>query len=169
LDSVSDEFFKRHKRGRIDTANAYALQKDFAPTIRSVMHHHNVNHTSIAREERVQRLVAKVDDMHKILGKQMDLMLKRERKIDRLKTMTDGLQDDVSVFKRRAVRLKRRSQRRYCARWSAYYALLTGIILVVSYILLTAFCGRDFQYCRIRKHLRSNSSNGGNEQYKNEP
>lgn len=60
LDHVQKEFTKLFKPNRIKNSNAYSLDKIFKPNVRSAMHYYNTNQNDLAREESVQKVIAKV-------------------------------------------------------------------------------------------------------------
>jgi hypothetical protein len=120
------------------------MDKEFSATIRSTMHYYNINHKRLSRDQQVERLLAQVEDMKTVLGRNLHLMLEREGKLDRLLEKSEIARQDSMVFKKRSIQLKNQNR----ARHSKVYALLAGLILVIFYTILTSACGFRFQYCR---------------------
>ena len=144
LEQISTEFFKRHRARRIATCNAYALNNAFQPTVRSAVHYHNVNHQDLAREERVQRILAKVQDMQQVLGRSIDLLLERGENIERLQGKMDVLEQDASIFKKKSAIIRARTLRKYYFR-NAFYAF---VALALLYVFMASVCGAAFENCR---------------------
>lgn len=158
LEQISDEFTKQHRAGRIANANAYALDKNFSPTVRSAVHYHNVNHKSIAQEERVQRLLAKVENMQKVMGRNIDLLLERGDNLEKMQRKSEQMEKDVAVFKKRSVVLRRKTQRKY------YFSviMLSIIVFAIIYLSTIGICGAGFQYCKPSGKGGNNNSGGNN-------
>lgn len=158
LEQVATEFAKRHRKGRIDTANAYALDKDFSPTVRSAMHYHNINHNSIAQEERVMNLMAKVDNMKHVMGAHIHLMLERADRLDKLVDQSESLEEDAAMFKRKSTLYRRRHQRKYWFKKMVLAALITVVLSMFLYVTTIAVCGAKLQYCRRGKSSGENNA-----------
>lgn len=156
---MATEFVKRHRKGRIDTANAYALDKDFSPTVRSSMHYHNINHKSIAQEERVINLMAKVDNMKHVMGAHIHLMLERADALEELVDKSETLEEDAAVFKRKSTVIRKRQQRKFWFKKMILAALFTIGFSMFLYVTTISVCGARLQYCT-RK--RSNGDDNAN-------
>jgi vesicle-associated membrane protein 7 len=156
LQHICLEFTKRHRPRRIANCNAYALDKDFKPTVRAAVHYHNVNHKSLAQEERVQKLNAKICNLQQIMGRNIDLLLERGENLDDLLVKSEGLEKDAAVFKKKSVVIRRRTQRKYYF-WMGIYISI-GIVFV--YMFTVGVCGEGFQYCRVQTY-RSDGGGGG--------
>ena len=148
LDQISAEFIKRHRKSRIQNANAYGLDKNFKPTVRSAVHYHNTNHQSIAQEERVGKLLAKVEDMRRVMGVNINLALQRGEKFERLVQKSDELEEDAQIFKRKSARVKRIQQRKYYIKWAIMAAIVSVVGFTFLYVVLISFCGAKFQRCQ---------------------
>jgi vesicle-associated membrane protein 7 len=146
LQALALEFSKAYTKRKIKNCNAYAMDKEFGATVRSTMHYYNINHKRLSRDQQVERLLAQVEDMKSVLGRNLHLLLEREGKLDRLVEKSETAKRDSMVFKKRSILLKKQNQQRYYK----FYALLTGLILAVIYTILIAYCGFRFQYCRAR-------------------
>lgn len=141
---MQQEFCRQYRPGRIKTANAYAFDRNFKPTLRSAMHFHNMNHTSIASEERVQSLRVQVNRMKEVMGMHIQLLLERGDDLSRLSRKSDAMQEDVSIFRRNASRNRRRQARRM------YLTVAAGafIVIVLLILLSLGICGVGYRYCR---------------------
>lgn len=124
------------------------MDANFGPTVRSAVHYHNVNHQSLAKEERIQKLMAKVENMQTIVGKSVKLLLERERKMDRLIERTDELTEDAKVFEKKSVRLKRQHQQRYFAKYAVWGLTLMVLTTGAISIMLLSVCGVGLKRCR---------------------
>lgn len=144
---MATEFVKRHRKGRINTANAYALDKDFSPTVRSSMHYHNINHNSLAQEERVVKLMAKVENMKHVMGAQIHLMLERADRLDKLVDQSESLEEDAAVFRRKSSVHRRRQQRKYWFKQIVLVALCMIVFSLFLYITTISICGAKMQRC----------------------
>jgi hypothetical protein len=163
LEQIATEFVKRHRKGRIETANAYALDKDFSPTVRSCMHHHNINHKSIAQEERVINLMAKVDNMKHVMGTNIHLMLERSDALEELVDKSETLEEDAAVFRRKSTVVRRRHQRKFWFKRMVLAALFLIGFSMFLYVTTVAFCGARLQYCT-RKHYNEEDYENYNEE-----
>jgi hypothetical protein len=144
LQALALEFSKAYTKRRIKKCNAYAMDKEFGTTVRSTMHYYNTNHKRLSRDQQVERLLAQVEDMKTVLGRNLHLLLEREDKLNRLVEKSEMARRDSMVFKKRSIILKDQ----YRVRNNKFYALLAGLIIVIFYTILTAACGVRFQYCR---------------------
>lgn len=134
------------------------MDKEFSATVRSTMHYYNINHKRLSRDQLVEGLLAKVEDMKTVLGHNLHLLLEREGKLDRLVEKSESARRDSMVFKKRTIQLKAQKQTRYYK----VYAILAGLIMVIIYTILTAACGFRFQYCRIDRNGGDESGEGQN-------
>lgn len=123
------------------------MDKEFGTTVRSTMHYYNINHKRLSRDQQVERLLAQVEDMKTVLGRNLHLLLEREGKLDRLVEKSESARRDSLVFKKRSIILKKQNQQKYYK----FYALLAGLILAIIYTILIASCGFRFQRCRARE------------------
>jgi vesicle-associated membrane protein 7 len=144
LDHIHQEFTKYYRPRRIQSANAYAMEKKFMPILRSAVHYHNVNAAKISQDKHVQTAVAKVEDMKVVMGRNLNLLMERGENIDALASKSDHLQEDASVFKRKSSRMRNKMRRK----WICMMAILAAIMLVLLYLIVIGFCGVGLDYCR---------------------
>jgi hypothetical protein len=102
LDHICADFTKQYRKSRIEKANAYALDKAFTPKVRTAMHYHNVNHKTIAQEERVKKLLTKVDYMKRVMGVSINLLLEKGENLQKLVQKSDELETDAKIFRKKS-------------------------------------------------------------------
>lgn len=154
LNHVKDEFRSLYRERRIEKANAYGLDKDFGPHLRSAMHYYNTNSTKFARETKVEALKAQVESMKDVMGRNIQLQLDRGEQIDSLVEKSSQMMDDTKVFKKRSGQLKSQM------RWRYYKNSVVCMFLVVGLIWLIAsgICSFNFSRCIPDKNGSSSSS-----------
>lgn len=157
LDHLEQEFTKRFRAGRINTANAYSLNKEFQPNLRSAMHYHNVHHEEVACDEKVQKIMSNVDSLKRVMGRNIALVLENQQKFEALIAKSDIMKEDAIIFKKKSNVLKVTTRNKaYC-----YSVMFFLLILTVTMLGLITFCGQGMQYCRVG-HYRSNASSNSN-------
>lgn len=157
---MGQEFTKLFKQSRIQRCNAYGLDKIFKPNMRSAMHYYNINHGTLVRDERVQKVMAKVQDMKEVMSRNVNLLLERGENVDSLLTKSDMLNEDAKVFKKKSGVMLRQQRRKYWLRKA-----VMGVIIILLVLWATiGVCGVGLHYCRIRENGNGggNSDNGGN-------
>lgn len=146
LEHVEKEFRRLHKPNRIKDANAYSLDATFKPNVRDAMHHYNTNHKSLAREESVQNVMAKVQDLKEVMNRNINLLLERGNQLDELLDKSDLLQQDAKVFKKKSRVMLRQQSRRYYLR----VVIIVCIVAVLSFLASIGICGVGYKYCRAK-------------------
>lgn len=147
LERLHGDFTREFRKNRIANAKSLALNKKFLPTVRSVMHYYNINHKKLSREQKVQRLMDKVEDMKSVMGRNIQLVLRhQQQELDQLMEQSEAMKADTKVFKRKSELLVN-TQRDRKRKWSIGAVVL---VLGVTYLLLAAVCGFNFYHCRIR-------------------
>jgi len=144
LENIQQEFVKMYRKGRIRTANAYALDKNFSPNMRSAMHYHNVNHKKLRQEEKVTRLLVQVSDIRDVMGRNLNMILERGEKFDGILARSDKLNADASVFRKKSRQAKRAMQRKYYF-WTVIF---TAVFITFLYIVTAGVCGAGFNRCK---------------------
>ena len=75
--------------------------------------------------------------MKHVLGRNINLLLEREQKLDRLVNKSNQLKEETQVFKKRAAMVKKQeSWKNY-----KYAALILFIIMIFIYLILATACG----------------------------
>jgi len=96
----------------------------------------------------VKKVMAKVDDMKRVMGAGIYLLLERGEKLDKLVQQSHELEEDAQIFKKRAVVMKARQQRRYWVKSLLLFTIMAVIFGLVVYIVTIAICGEDLEVCR---------------------
>jgi len=165
LDNIQKEFVKMYRKGRIRTANAYALDKNFLPTMRSSMHYHNIHHKELRQEEKVMSMLAQVQDIRDVMGRNLQLILERGEKFDGILAKSEKLNEDANVFRKKSRAAKRMMQRKYYF-WFVVFAV---VLLAFLYIVVMGVCGAGLKRCRASDNSgssgnQSNNNGGGGEE-----
>ena len=147
LQEVAKEFNNKYSKRRIQNADAYAMDKDFKNTLKSSLHYYNINQRRLSEHQQVDALKAKVEDMKTTLGRNLELLLERETKFDRLLDKSEETKRHSLVFKKRSLQAKKDAQLRY-------YRMSCLVVLMVfasAYLLMAAGCGITLQNCFNKK------------------
>jgi hypothetical protein len=143
LQATARDFSGKYTKRRIKNCNAYALDKDFSPNVRTSMHYYNTNRKSLGRDPKINALMGRVEDMKTILGRNLTLLLEREHKLDALMEKSEQTRRDSLVFKKRAIKLKNEVENRSFKLW----CLIAGTLALFMYAIITSQCGFRFQNC----------------------
>jgi vesicle-associated membrane protein 7 len=152
LHHAKDEFRSLYKERKIEKANAYGLNKDFGPHLRSAMHYYNTNREKLARDAQVADLQDQIESMKMVMGRNINLLLQKGEQLDMLVDKSNQMMDDTSVFKKRSGQLK--SQMRW--RYYKSSCLCSVLAFVAIWFFLSCACGFNFSRC-----IPDNSSSNG--------
>jgi vesicle-associated membrane protein 7 len=152
LHHAKDEFRSLYKERKIEKANAYGLNKDFGPHLRSAMHYYNTNREKLARDAQVADLQDQIESMKMVMGRNINLLLQKGEQLDMLVDKSNQMMDDTSVFKKRSGQLK--SQMRW--RYYKNSCLCSVLAFVAIWFFLSCACGFNFSRC-----IPDNSSSNG--------
>jgi hypothetical protein len=143
LEHVKTEFTSLYKERRIEKANAYGLDKDFGPHLRSAMHFYNSNGERLRREAKVEDLVKQIESMKTVMGRNIHLALERGENLDSLVEKSDKMQKDSLVFKKRGNQLMK------IMRWQnvKYSCLLGGLVICLVWVFVSCLCGFNLSRC----------------------
>mmetsp|Transcript_26338 Transcript_26338/g.56467 ORF Transcript_26338/g.56467 Transcript_26338/m.56467 type:complete len:278 (+) Transcript_26338:103-936(+) len=146
LQALSHDFGGKYSKRRIKNANSYALDKDFKPILRSTMHHYNVHRNDIIRQDNAQidQLLAQVEDLKTVLGRNLNLLLERDQHLDRLMNKATQARQESMVFKKRTVKVKKSMEMKAFKMWF----LICFSLSVFLYFVMISACGFTFEYCR---------------------
>ncbi|KAL3910567.1 MAG: hypothetical protein SGILL_007644 [Bacillariaceae sp.] len=158
LQALAHDFGGRYSKRRIRNANAYGMDKDFKPMIRSAMHHYNINREDLMRDAQVNRLLGKVEDLKNVLGRNMELMLEREHQLDSLMDKATQARRDSMVFKKKGTKVKKTMMMKSYKMWF----LICMSLSVFFYVIITSTCGFRFQHCRASAYLEDGNDGGNN-------
>lgn len=129
---MAQDFSAKYSARRIRNCNAYALDKDFRPSMRTTLDYYNKNANTLSRDQKINALIAQVEDMKSLLGRNITLLLERETRIDRLVESSNQARRDSLLFKRQSLRMKREMRNKSYKLWF----LIAGIFLLLFLILL---------------------------------
>ncbi|KAG7365452.1 synaptobrevin [Nitzschia inconspicua] len=163
LQALAHDFGGRYSKRRIRNANSYSMDKEFKPMMRSTMHHYNINRVELSRESHVNSLLGKVEDLKNVLGRNMELLLEREQKLETLMDKASQARRDSMVFRKRSVKAKRIMEMKSYKMWF----LICLSLMAMFYLIIISNCGFRFQYCRAPSTSSATNSNGNNDDYSN--
>ena len=155
LKQIQAEFSKQNRARRIATVNAYGMDKSFAPTFRSTLHYYNINQSTLRQDDKVTKLMAQVEDMKAVMGRNIQLSMRRAANLEKLSGISQSLEEDVQVFYKKSKVAKRNRQRKYYR----VYAAMVLMILLVIYFVMAAICGWSLNCV-----AKFSGNDGGNEE-----
>lgn len=138
LNDVQKEFSTKYTPNKIMRMNAYGLEKQFKRKLNSMMHHCNTNRNPLQNTQ-TSHLNAKVESLKKIMGTNIDLMMRSETNIEDLVETTDDLLEESKIFKKNGRRLKGVMKRKE----RFYKLILVGFALLTIYLMVVTICGFD--------------------------
>mmetsp|Transcript_11218 Transcript_11218/g.20173 ORF Transcript_11218/g.20173 Transcript_11218/m.20173 type:complete len:282 (+) Transcript_11218:40-885(+) len=156
LQALAHDFGGRYSKRRIRNANSYAMDKEFLPMMRSTMHHYNINRAELRRDEQVNSLLAKVEDLKSVLGRNISLLLEREQQLDSLMDKATQARQDSMIFKKKSFRAKRQMETKSYKMWF----LICFTLAVFFYVIITSACGIRWQHCRAASYSDGDNSGG---------
>jgi Synaptobrevin len=106
LQALSHDFGARYSKRRIKDANSYAMDKEFKPVVKSTMHHYNIHRAELSRDAHINELLAKVEDLKSVLGRNLDLLLHRDDQLGTLMVKSEKARRDSMVFRKQAQKVK---------------------------------------------------------------
>ena len=135
MQAVCRDFRQRYSQKKLQSCNAYSLNNEFAPNLRSAMHYYNINCDKLSRDQHVEALMGQIEDMKVVLGRNLQLLLDRGDKVDRLLATSDKALRDSNVFRQRSERVKKlkRLQKIKTYMIVAGFMLLIGIVVGYTY------------------------------------
>eukprot|EP00586_Coscinodiscus_wailesii_P008429 CAMPEP_0172524056 /NCGR_PEP_ID=MMETSP1066-20121228/293985_1 /TAXON_ID=671091 /ORGANISM="Coscinodiscus wailesii, Strain CCMP2513" /LENGTH=271 /DNA_ID=CAMNT_0013307163 /DNA_START=34 /DNA_END=849 /DNA_ORIENTATION=+ len=142
LEEIKSEFKSKYSAQKIRKANAYSMEKAFAPTLRITMHNYNTD-PKAGMNEKILALTSQIDDLKNVLGKNIELVLKKDNDLQDLLAKADDLEGEAAVFSKRAdkVKMKKKKENRRLV----IYSVLA--VLAFTYIVAIAKCGLSFGSC----------------------
>jgi hypothetical protein len=117
LQALSHDFGARYNKRRIKVANSYSMDKEFKPIVRVTMHHYNINRSELSRDEQVNALLAKVEDLKNVLGRNLELLLHREGQLDSLMVKSEKARRDSMVFKKQSNKAMKHTRMKSYKMW----------------------------------------------------
>jgi phosphotransferase system IIB component len=153
---MQGEFVKMYGPRKIDAARAHSLERNFGPSVRSAIHHHNIHHNELKRDKKVQAIMSKIEDFKVVMGKNINLMMENTVAASNLLTLSDEMRVDAQVFKKKAKRLTYKEKKRNC------FTVLMGafVAIVLLYMAVVGICGLRMDQCRASGSGSSGSYGG---------
>mmetsp|Transcript_15636 Transcript_15636/g.31762 ORF Transcript_15636/g.31762 Transcript_15636/m.31762 type:complete len:327 (+) Transcript_15636:114-1094(+) len=170
LEDVKDKFMKNYSSHRVAKAKAYDMDKSFRIELGKLLHFYNENRGSMIRNDKVNILLTKADDLKLVLGRNIKMTLARENKLNALVDQSEEMLSETKVtrlnvsililflclaifdnyfclgskvFTKRSSTLKTKMVR---SNMSYYvYALTFGVL--VLYLFIGGICGYNFSKC----------------------
>ena len=133
------EFTLKYTPNKILKANAYGMEKAFSKPLSNMMHHCNTHRDASGKDTRTAQLRTEVESIKKVLGLNIDLIMKREDHLEDLMDTTDDLLVDSKVFAKRGKNLKRAMKKKA----SMYKLILVLFGLLTIYLMIVKLCGFD--------------------------
>jgi len=131
MQAICRDFTGRYSKKKLQSCNAYKLNTEFTPNLRSAMHYYNINREKLSRDRHVNELMTQVEDMKALLGRNIQLLLDRGEKVDRLMATTDRALRDSAVFRKRSDRVKKLKK----LKMIKSYIILAGLILAICLVI----------------------------------
>lgn len=128
LQDAQSKFASRYSPAKIAKAKAYEMDKAFRSELGKLMHYYNENRTKFARQDTVNHLLNQVDDLTSLLGRNIEMVLEREAKLEDLAVKSETLVRDTEVFRKKSVILKRKARQDYL-KWYCVGGVV-GVLMV---------------------------------------
>lgn len=143
LDDAEAKFSKSYAPYKIMKAKAYEMDKKFNKELGKLIYFYNENRNKMVRQDKVDGLLDKVDDLKGVLGRNITMILEREERLADLMEKSEDMMDGTKVFSKRSARLKTRMKREFYS----YYIVAFVFVALVLYLFLGEICGYTFQKC----------------------
>jgi len=142
LEEIHTSFTTKYTPKKIEKANAYAMDKEFSPSMLSLMHAFNSNTYSFDEFDprfRVKKLNAQIQDLSELMGYNISILLQRGENIESLMDKSEKLENDVKVFKKKTKKLNVTVSRKSMKLSLILGGVVVGIIgiLVIAYIVFS--------------------------------
>jgi len=144
LNDVMKDFTTRYSPKKIERAIPYGMEKSFSQTISNFMHHYDINRNDLQKDKRIASIHTDVESLQSLMGRNLDLMLRRSETLDHMIKTSESLMEDTKVFAKKSKDLKKVSRTERV--W--YYRMITaGVSILILYLFLGSFCGFGFSKC----------------------
>mgnify|MGYP003954088053 CR=1 FL=1 len=107
LNDVQRDFSSNYSPHTIQRANAYGMNGAFEGDIARITHHYNMNRSTMATDPHVLKLTSEVDNLMRVIGKNISLVLDRGESIEDMEYRSQSLEQDAAVFKKRSTNFRR--------------------------------------------------------------
>jgi len=95
------------------------------------MDYYNNNAKTLSQDHKVRALMAQVDDLRSILGRNVNLLIERETRIDTLVEKSEQTMIESQVFKKKSIKMKREERRK-----SIKMSILIGGFFLLLFLCL---------------------------------
>jgi len=145
LTSLHSDFTNSFRAGRIARANAYGMDKQFAPNIRTSMHYYNTNHQKLTREQKVQKTLTEIENLKESLGQNIQLVLRQTENLEKMAQKSEVAKKNSMVFKKKANQLHRKLW------WmnTSSCLILSIVVVCLIYVMFAMSCGWRLTGCRV--------------------
>mmetsp|Transcript_9354 Transcript_9354/g.20040 ORF Transcript_9354/g.20040 Transcript_9354/m.20040 type:complete len:296 (+) Transcript_9354:218-1105(+) len=157
LEDVQRDFAAMYTPNKINRANAYGMNKAFGPSIEKLSHHYNTNRSSMATDDRLVQLTAKIDDLKDVIGSNISMMMSRGENLSQLAVKSEQLEADASVFKKRSTTLKRKMWWEYVKANSVLICVAAVTLFFLSFLV----CGVGWGRCIAKDEDNDGQEGGG--------
>jgi hypothetical protein len=141
LDDAQNKFTSSYSPAKIAKAKAYEMDKQFRRELGKLVHYYNENRTKFARQDKVNHLLDKAEDLKAILGRNIEMVLEREAKLEDLVQQSETMMQDTKVFRRKSVLLKKKTRHDYY-KW---YFIGGAIGLLIVFWTVAGMLSKDSQ------------------------
>mmetsp|Transcript_7550 Transcript_7550/g.17116 ORF Transcript_7550/g.17116 Transcript_7550/m.17116 type:complete len:296 (-) Transcript_7550:83-970(-) len=152
LDDADAKFTTSYAPYKITKAKAYEMDKKFNKELGKLIYFYNENRNKMARQDKVDDLLNKVEDLKGVLGRNITMVLDREEKLAVLVERSEDMLEDTKVFTKRSSKLKTKVKRNLYS----YYVIAFVFGVLVLYLFFAEVCGYTGQKCSV-----SSGSEGG--------
>ena len=97
LDDVKDKFAKSFSSHRIAKAKSYEMDKTFRRELGKLLYFYNENRGKMVRQDKVDALLTNMDDLKVVLGRNITMVLEREKRLDMLVEQSEEMLSDTKV------------------------------------------------------------------------
>ncbi|KAL7467892.1 hypothetical protein ACHAXS_008118 [Conticribra weissflogii] len=98
LEDVRDKFSKSYSSHRVAKAKAYDMDKSFRVELGKLLHFYNENRGSMIRNDKVNALLTKADDLKLVLGRSIKMKLAREHNLNALVDQSQEMLSETKVI-----------------------------------------------------------------------
>ena len=143
LQAIAKDFQGEYSARRIKNCNAYALDKQFKPRLRTAMDYYNTHQTELGQDAKINAMLTKVEDMKSTIGKNIHLLLERDQKLSRLVEKSEQAKADTEIFKKKSKKLEKEMRGKNTKLW----LILASIFILLIFTFVVGKCGITFDKC----------------------
>jgi vesicle-associated membrane protein 7 len=121
------------------------MDKEFGANIRTALHYYNINHAKLAQEKKVKKVLAEIEDLKDVIGKNIQLVLRQTADLEKMVKKSEQATESTLVFRKKATQVRNKLWRRHKA---SGCGLILSVALLI-YIILAMTCGWGLTGCRV--------------------